>query len=152
MSSQQEEQKYNVLFVDDSQAELKFIKMLFEITNIPANPMFISSAPLALKALSEFRMVDFPDCIIVDINMPLLNGFEFIERFEKEVRPHTANTKLFMYSTSIHSKDLERVSSLSGVEDFISKPFDEQKFTDIILPKLQLSPPNKTRYAATAPS
>lgn len=152
MDNEQDKKDYKVLFVDDSHAEIIFLKLLFEVSDMPAEAMFITSSTEALEILDTCESADFPDCIMVDINMPLLNGFEFVEQFENKIRPNSPNTKLFMYSTSINSQDIEKAKSFDGVEDFIQKPFNDEKFNNFILPTLSNSPPNAVKYAATAPS
>lgn len=152
MDNEQDKKNYKILFVDDSHAEIIFLKLLFEVSDLPMEAMYITSSSEALNVLANCSSVDFPDCIIVDINMPLLNGFEFVEQFESEIRPNCPDTKLFIYSTSINSQDIEKARSFDGVEDFINKPFNDEKFNSFVLPTLSNSPPNAVKYAATAPS
>ena len=127
---------WNVLFVDDSRTEINYLKLLFQLTDIPLNPSFINSAQQAIETLDKMSPEEFPDIVVVDINMPLMDGFEFskiyYERFS-EVHP---NTRLFIYSTSIHSADITRAETTSGVSGFIAKPFGEATFKDKILPLL----------------
>ena len=128
------QKKYKILFIDDSHTEINYLKLLFQIIEFPAEAFFINSAEDALTQLNNMNDTDFPDCIIVDINMPFITGFEFAEKYlETAALKHPA-TKLFIYSTSLHSKDIARAESINGVSGFISKPFDQNSFENNILP------------------
>ncbi len=135
--AQPHQKNCKILFVDDSLTEINYLKLLFQITDLPAEPIFIQSAQTAIETLSSFEPSDFPNFILVDINMPLMDGFEFAETYVKSFHNKYPNTKLFIYSTSIHSTDIQRAKSIDGVEGFISKPFDENSFNDKILPHLK---------------
>ena len=128
-----------ILFVDDSRTETNYLKLLFECTDLPADPSFINSAQEALITLDTYATPDFPDFILVDINMPLMDGFEFAEKYCEKFKVKYPDTKLFIYSTSIHSKDIQRAQSIPGAMGFIAKPFDEATFNSKILPLMKLS-------------
>jgi len=130
--------KYKVLFIDDSHTEINYLKLLFQIIDFPAEPAFINSALDALEQLDNLVEEEFPDCIIVDINMPFITGFEFAEKYLESTHLKHPETKLFIYSTSLHSKDIIRAESIVGVSGFIAKPFDQNSFEKHILPLIEL--------------
>jgi len=130
---------WNVLFVDDSKTEINYLKLLFQLTDIPLTPNFINSAPTAIDTLKEMEASAFPDIVIVDINMPLMSGFEFAELYFDTFNTKYPNTRLFIYSTSIHSADIRRAETTRGCAGFIAKPFTENTFSEFILPHLSKS-------------
>lgn len=127
---------WDILFVDDSKTEINYLKLLFQFTEIPLNPTFINSAHTALETLENMDHAAFPDIIVVDINMPLMDGFEFTEIYHKKFSQKYPNTRLFIYSTSIHSADINKAETMGGVSGFIAKPFEENTFMDNIHPHL----------------
>ncbi len=131
---------WNILFVDDSKTEINYLKLLFQLTDIPLNPAFINSAHTAIERLAELEDNEFPDIIVVDINMPLMDGFEFASIYTERFGAKHPATRLFIYSTSIHSKDINRAETMDGVTGFIAKPFEDTTFKDYIYPHL---PKNK---------
>ena len=133
-TSKPHQKNCKILFVDDSRTEIDYLKLLFQITDLPASPIFINSALDALEILSNYEASEYPDFILVDINMPLMDGFEFAENYVESLQLKYPNTKLFIYSTSIHSADIQRAEAIKGVTGFISKPFDETSFNEKILP------------------
>lgn len=68
-----------------------------------------------------------PRYIFLDLNMPYMNGFEFLKEFKKE----NNQTTIYIYSTSSNIKDKEKAKSL-GAKDYITK------FADINLLKTKL--------------
>jgi len=130
---------WNILFVDDSKTEINYLKLLFQLTDHPLNPNFINSAQKAIETLENTPPSEFPDIIVVDINMPLMDGFEFSKIYNEKFRKKYTNTRLFIYSTSIHSEDINRAESTIGVSGFIAKPFGENTFKNKIYPLLPRS-------------
>jgi len=127
---------WDILFVDDSQTEINYLKLLFQLTDIPLNPTFINSAQQAIESLENTSSDQFPDIVIVDINMPLMDGFEFAKVYMEKFGKKFPNTCFFIYSTSIHSKDINRAERMPGVSGFIAKPFGDNTFEESIYPHL----------------
>ena len=127
---------WNILFVDDSRTEINYLKLLFQLTDNPLNPSFINSAQEALEILENMQPDEFPDIVVVDINMPLMDGFEFAKIYNEKFSEKYTDTRLFIYSTSIHSADIVRAENTSGVSGFIAKPFGEATFKNKIYPHL----------------
>ena len=83
----------------------------------------------ALEALSSEE--ETPDLIFLDINMPEIDGWQFLDSYEKL----KVDSRLIMVSSSIYSEDINRAKSYSSVEQFISKPLTLEHLGDIILKK-----------------
>ena len=63
-----------------------------------------------------------PEVIFLDLNMPEVNGFEFLETFSKIAALTDQKTKVFIVSSSIDSNDKEKAYSYPCVKGFYSKP------------------------------
>ncbi len=74
------------------------------------------------KAISENRTEDIPSVIFLDINMPVMNGWEFLDALEPLVKKHGLATKVAILSSSVFQKDKERADKYEVVVDYISKP------------------------------
>lgn len=70
-----------------------------------------------------------PQLIFLDINMPVMDGFEFLQEFQKIKLEEP--TVIVMLTTSTHLKDLDKLFQ-SGNSDIIAKPFSEEKFIAIL--------------------
>lgn len=73
----------------------------------------------ALNILSSLEKC--PDVIYVDVNMPVMNGFDFIEQYERDYSLLNPNSKIFMLSSSLRLEDKERALAHECVKAFVSK-------------------------------
>lgn len=71
-----------------------------------------------------------PDLIFLDINMPLVNGFEFLEWFSKSA--FRGKTKFIMYSTSVRHEDREQAGRYDDVITYLEKPLTEEKIQELV--------------------
>lgn len=71
-----------------------------------------------------------PDIILLDINMPVIDGWQFLEQIEQ--LPHKDKLNVFIMSSSIDANDIEKSKSFSTVKDFISKPINNDKLNKLI--------------------
>ena len=88
----------------------------------------------ALKHLAEKinNNQSLPDVILVDINMPDLNGWDFMDAFEKMDAAAIKNVRVYVYTSSIYYKDLEKVKNYKSVIKLISKPFTDDMIGEIL--------------------
>ena len=108
----------------------KIIKMNFSVeVNDYAN------AQLALdqiKDISENSPNKLPDVIFLDINMPIMDGWEFLVEFQKLPLNVLENCKIFMLTSSIDVEDIEKAKTYRVVNDFVSKPLTLEKLRNLI--------------------
>ncbi|UYQ94728.1 response regulator [Chitinophaga horti] len=63
-----------------------------------------------------------PDIILLDLNMPVMDGWEFLDRFQ-QIRPMMSKgIRVYVLTSSIDEKDQERVSSYDFVSGYLTKP------------------------------
>ena len=108
-----------VLMIDDDIDDQEiFREVLHEI-----DPLIIclqpSNAKLALSLLLEDNQR--PDVIFLDINMPIMNGFEFLE--EMMMHERLSSIPVVIYTSSTYHVQQEKAKKL-GASDFITKPSD----------------------------
>jgi CheY-like chemotaxis protein len=66
--------------------------------------------------------LDLPEIIFLDINMPVLNGFEFLDQFEKLNSTVKEHCVIIMLSSSVDPDDIKRANANKCVRSFLSKP------------------------------
>lgn len=65
---------------------------------------------------------ELPDVILLDINMPIMDGFQFMEEYIK-IKPKVGKKIIiYMVSSSVDPNDLERAKSIADISDYIIKP------------------------------
>jgi DNA-binding response OmpR family regulator len=109
-------QKNRVLVIDDDKDDQLFLREAINDLFPNMECISVNNGKDALKFIDENPPP--PSYIFVDLNMPILNGFEFIKEFKKEWGNN--QTSVFVYSTSSSPRDREKAKSL-GADDYIVK-------------------------------
>lgn len=120
----------HVLFIDDNRANNYLIKAHIELDNIPIIPHFELNAIHAIDNLVKLKESDFPDIIFVDINMPLKDGFEFVEDFV--TRFPSVETQIYIMSSSIRPSDKEKVNQYDIIKAYVEKPITAEVLKPLI--------------------
>src|SRR6185503_13280329 len=108
------ESKGNILVVDDTPAYLEALRVMLKDQGYRVRP--VTDGRLALRAVEAER----PDVILLDINMPGMNGFETCERLRAD--PRFAEIPVIFLSALTDTDDKVRAFSAGGV-DYVTKPF-----------------------------
>jgi CheY-like chemotaxis protein len=124
----------SVLLVDDDEINnfisIKLIKKALLNTEI----MACLNGKFAIDQLIEIQRKDpekFPDYILLDINMPIMNGWEFLDEYKRLNIDPLGTCKIFIISSSVFSNDINKARSYPLVKDFISKPLNVDKIKEL---------------------
>jgi CheY-like chemotaxis protein len=97
----------------------------------------IHVAENGLVALDKIKELEArgesPDMILLDINMPIMNGFEFLDEYEKLNDKVKSSVVVCMLTTSLAKEDLEKSKDYDVLSDYIDKPLYEAKMRELIL-------------------
>ncbi|MEL6256610.1 MAG: response regulator [Bacteroidota bacterium] len=78
-----------------------------------------------LEELKNASPEEIPDVIFLDINMPLMNAWEFLEEYNKLAADFKKEVKLFILSSSVYKRDIAKSSEYANVTDYIIKPLNK---------------------------
>lgn len=78
-----------------------------------------------------------PSVIFVDINMPLMNGWEFIEKITPYSNNELENVDVYMISSSIDNRDVEKSKEFKLIKEFVSKPLTINVFENLLSKRFQ---------------
>ncbi len=73
-----------------------------------------------------------PNYIFLDINMPEISGFEFLDRLTETELDFLKDSKIIMLSSSVNQKDIERAKTYPMIRDFISKPLTVEYIRELV--------------------
>ncbi|MDF1879167.1 response regulator [Sulfurimonas sp. SAG-AH-194-C20] len=119
-----------VIFVDDSETALASTRM---VTN--SMPIEVKQYTEAQVALAEIKAGMTPDLIITDLNMPVMNGFEFLKGLRGV--PATGRTPTLMLTTET-KPELKQQGKALGLTGWIVKPFNPAQLKQAITRVLRL--------------
>ncbi|HEX8548174.1 MAG TPA: response regulator [Cytophagaceae bacterium] len=118
----------SVLLVDDDYVSNFIADHLLNKLEVCNNVTFCRNGDEALKFLNDCDV--FPEIIFLDINMPVMDGFEFIETF-RDLNMDKNKTRIIIYTASFRQKDIEILQQI-GFNDFIIKPLTEEKLLNVL--------------------
>ena len=78
-----------------------------------------------------------PNLILLDIDMPIMDGFQFLEAYKNIEANLTKKIPIYMVSSSVDPEDIEKAKSYTAVVDYLSKPLKSDKLKEIIENTLQ---------------
>lgn len=119
--------RFKVAYVDDTHNNCEAMQMFFEGSGFD---MHVSTSPV--KLLADFPAINF-DCIITDIHMPDMNGFEFYEA----LLDHPAYNKCPVFFISSDDSEINRIKTYdSGAVDFLSRFLTPQELISRVKSKI----------------
>ena len=124
----------NVLLIDDSESDNFYHERKIRKMGITDNIYICYSGPEALDFLkSELEGIHpQPTLIFLDINMPGMNGWEFLQEYEKLEVAQQGEVVLTMLSNSIDERDKARADRYKAVQGFYSKPLSDEYLNSIL--------------------
>ena len=128
-----------VLVIDDDEATNFFNYMIIEKSGCTDHIKVIQTGQDALDYLSNSiriknREDDFPcpELIFLDINMPAMNGWEFIEKFRKLEKGQKGKIVMVMLTTSLFPEDVIIAKEVPEISCFENKPLTADKLNSIL--------------------
>jgi|JI8StandDraft_2_1071088.scaffolds.fasta_scaffold10970_4 CheY-like chemotaxis protein len=118
-----------ILLIDDDAISNFLSKSMIEKSGIFDKVYVYSSATAALEFLSSCidKDVEFPEIILLDVMMPVMDGFTFLEEFIHLESSKTSHVKVCMLTSSLDPKDRQQADAYPQVVEFISKPINQEK-------------------------
>jgi CheY-like chemotaxis protein len=122
-----------VLLIDDNEIDSYIAKHMITKNRRPQKINVKSSAIEALEFLVtlEHKGEEFPDYIFLDIQMPEMDGFEFLDEFSKFPKELIDHCKVIMLSSSDYQQDIDRSFQFPFVKKFITKPLSFDLLKDL---------------------
>jgi CheY-like chemotaxis protein len=119
-----------IICVDDDPLCLVLAELTIKESNFTNEILLAESASAAISILNNLYSTGNQDpasqesstLIFLDINMPKMNGWDFLEIFEKDFQHLFGLVRIFILSSSIDTADMIRSKQYKSVADYIAKP------------------------------
>ena len=123
-----------ILLVDDDPITNFINHHLLEKMEIADDIKIVTNGKEGVKCLNDhcFKTSISPDLILLDINMPIMDGFEFLAAFNALDFKNKKEVAIIILTTSSHEKDREKMKKL-GIKCFLNKPLTEEKIRKLLM-------------------
>ena len=110
--------------IDDDPIFIYGTKRMIKETDFCNSVIVFNNGEDALMGLKEAYKIDLelPQVIFLDLNMPIMNGWEFLDELIKLPNTSLNNTVIYVTSSSVDPRDIERVKEYELISNYILKP------------------------------
>jgi len=130
----------SILVVDDNESDRMLAQFAIEDAGVTKKIFFSNDGEDALNFMKEYDLYKKkegdlypPNVVLLDINMPKMNGFEFLDQYEKLNADERYQSLIVLMLTSSHSDvDKARAEKYDAVKGFITKPITEERIAEIV--------------------
>jgi len=122
----------NIAVADDDPIYTTALKSLLTSWEIKNPFLFFTNGKEALDFIRVKEASELPDVLLLDLNMPVMNGWAFIENFKLIAPQLEKNISIYLVTSSIWEEDLKRAEKNKLVKEFITKPITREKFLEIL--------------------
>ena len=116
------------LLIDDNYIDNFVTRKILEGGNFAESIVVVRSATEAIASLSAGTIK--PDVIFLDVRMPLMSGFEFLDEYDK-INMDKINIKIFMLSSSLDPMDMRKSTDNKYITQFIHKPLTQKALEEL---------------------
>jgi CheY-like chemotaxis protein len=131
--------QYNIMLVDDDFSTSRFHQIVLERLPSTKDIIFSRNGKEALDYLLqqgdfEGKANEFiqPDLILIDLNMPVMNGFRFIELYTETTSFKKKQPKIVVLSTTLIPEEKEKIEKNENISKFLNKPLTKEMVSNLM--------------------
>ena len=124
-----------VFIIDDDEISIFLTERSIQLGGYDVNLKTFLSAEDALAIIRKAQPEELPDIIFLDLNMPTVNGWEFLEKFEQlSLEKSLEKCLIYILTSSLDTADIAKADDNILVKGFIHKPIDREDMAVILQP------------------
>ncbi|AMC10468.1 hypothetical protein Lupro_04015 [Lutibacter profundi] len=120
-----------ILLIDDEEPVNYLHKLIIEQTGYVKNIVTMQNAKQALNLINSKEEEKLCRLIFLDINMPGMNGWEFLDKYNELDIKHREEVVIVMLTTSLDPDDREKAKNIKEIREFRSKPLTKGVLEEI---------------------
>ncbi len=122
-----------IILVDDDEVTNYVHESVIEDAGVTKDVLVAEDGQRALNLLQELeaKQAPSPNLIFLDINMPVMNGFEFLDAYQQMKGQFKQPVIIVMLTSSLNPKDVSRAQA-AGATDFLDKPLTTDKLNNVL--------------------
>jgi CheY-like chemotaxis protein len=122
----------SILLVDDDKITNFLNQLLLNDLGVAEQVLAAENGQEALRIIQEqCEGSGCPGLILLDVNMPVMNGFEFLEAYEKMAFTRKQSIIVIMLTTSLHPRDVKRLNGMP-IQGFLNKPLTKAMIQELV--------------------
>lgn len=129
---------HSVMLIDDNEIDNLINQKMVEAADLSQYIYTHTGAKSAIEFLKNIEQLEeeivnkvLPDVIFLDIDMPLMDGFQFLEEFNKLKDGTRTKCKIVMLTSSINPQDVSKSKRYDAVKKYLNKPLSQESLTEL---------------------
>ena len=122
-----------IAVVDDDTVYRRTVQKLLQSTELIENVLAFENGYFVLDYLQNQKDAEqLPDIILLDINMPQMDGWAFLDAYDKLKPELSKDIRIYMVSSSSNKEDINKAKTYNSVASYISKPFSKKDLFQVL--------------------
>lgn len=125
--------KLKFIIVDDYELDCLVTKKLLIKSGFGGDIVTYSNAPALLKDIKSLEPINQNNIILLDLLMPVMSGFQFLDEFEKLSTETQNKYTIITVTTSLYKSNIEKLAFYKSVKGTLKKPFALKSLNEILV-------------------